>query len=107
MACGAAKVLVRKERSRGGEVGGASPPRLAGRCVPHFSPPCNPNCPLLPTDPARAPVRGAKSPVIAGDLAVGSGGRHPSRNPQDGLRSFIAHSFLRSSIRTALSSKEL
>ena len=41
--------VVLKKRSRGGEVGGASPPRLAAVCLSHFAPQCNPNCTLSPT----------------------------------------------------------
>src|SRR4051794_40708407 len=82
-------------RGRGGEVGGASPPRSADGVLSHDPPPCNPNPTLFPTtghlyDPATAGRR-----LVAGQTAVGRGarrwgpeahGRVQERALRDGLR---------------------
>src|SRR3954449_13117945 len=60
-----------RSRSRGGEVGGASPPRLAGVLLPHLSPQSNTICTLFPTLVHTMTGFGAFSYGMQGLRAVG------------------------------------
>ncbi len=75
--------------SRGGEVGGASPPRLVPGKVPHFPPQRNPNCTFFPTFPLQCLPYAQKSLHLAGFQSVVQGASACAKSCKRGCRAAI------------------